>query len=84
MDIKDIINEIRNYIIKTFEIEIDGDFTGDVNLFDYGYIDSMDATRVVLFLEENFNIEITQKDIMLYPMNSINEIATVVKSKLEK
>ena len=84
MDIVDIIDEIRNYAIKTFDVEIDDDFTNDVNLFDYGYIDSMDATRVVLFLEENFKIEITQRDIMLYPMNSINEIAAVVKSKLEK
>ena len=34
----------------------------DVNLFDYGFVDSL-APEIVFFIEENFGIEITQKKI---------------------
>ena len=33
-------------------------------------------------IEQTYNIEITQKDITLYPMNTIEEIAEVVENKL--
>ena len=79
-NIKEIL---RNYILEHFEIEADDpDFSDDVHLFDYGFVDSLGATEIVLFLEEQFNIQITQKDITLYPMNTIDEIAEVVANKL--
>ena len=34
-------------------------------------------------MEQQFGVEITQKDITMYSMNSINEIAAVVESKLK-
>jgi len=79
----DITKEIHDYIIETFEIEEDEDFDGDVNLFDYGYVDSLAAMTILAFLEESFGIEITQRDLMLHSMNSINELAAFVKSKTE-
>ncbi len=82
MDSKQIADELKDYLVKTFAIEEDEDFSYDVNLFDYGYVDSLDAVKIVAFLEEHWNIEITQKDIVLYPMNSIHEIAEVVAGKI--
>ena len=79
----DINMEIYDYIVNTFEIEADDDFSADINLFDYGYVDSLDAMIIVSHLESKYNIEITQRDLMLYPMNTINELATVVTGKLE-
>ena len=78
----DIQKTIFDYIVNTFNIEVDEDFNEDVNLFDYGYVDSMDAMTIISDLEKNFGIEITQRDLMLYPMNTISELAAVVKSKL--
>ena len=52
------------------------------HLFDYGFVDSLGATEIVLFMEDTYNIQITQKDITLYPMNTIEEIAEVVEQKL--
>ena len=77
----DIIKAVHDYIVETFSIEVDIDFDADVNLFDYGYVDSLDAMTIISWLEERFNIEITQRDLMLYPMTTINELATVVKIK---
>ena len=78
-----IEEEIHNYIVETFNIEADEDFTQDVNLFDYGYVDSLDAMTILAYLESNFGINISQRDLMLYPMNSINDLVAVVKIKKE-
>ncbi len=75
---------LRNFIINYASIEPDEpDFSDDVHLFDYGFVDSLGATEIILFLEEKFHIEITQSDITLYPMNTINEITEVVERKLQ-
>ena len=74
---------LRSYILEHFHIEADDpDFGDDIHLFDYGFVDSLGATEIVLFLE-TFHIQITQKDITLYPMNTVNEIAEVVERKLK-
>ena len=82
---KNVKNTLRDYIIQYASIEPDDpDFSDDVDLFDYGFVDSLGATEIVLFLEETFSIEITQADITLYPMNTIDEIAGVVEQKLQE
>ncbi|HBD86355.1 MAG TPA: phosphopantetheine attachment protein [Clostridiales bacterium] len=73
---------IYDYIRINFEIDDDPDFTPDVNLFDYGFVDSLGATEILMFVEQNWNIAITQADLTLYPMNSVREIAGVVSKKL--
>ena len=79
----DIEQIIFDYIAETFDIDRnDPDFTPDVNLFDYGFVDSMGATEIILFIEERWSIRITQKDLTLSPMNTVEEIAAVVESKL--
>ncbi len=82
---KNVKDTLRAYIIDYAQIEPDEpDFSDEVDLFDYGFVDSLGATEIVLFLEETFGVEITQADITLYPMNSINEIAEVVERKLRE
>lgn len=79
-----IKDELRNYIIANFDVEADDpDFSDNVHLFDYGFLDSLGATETILFLEDTFHIEITQRDITLYPMNTIDEIASMVLKKIE-
>ena len=77
---ENVKDTLRNYIVEHFEIDADDpDFSDDVHLFDYGFVDSLGATEIVLFLEDHFHIQITQKDITLYAMNTIDEIAEVVE-----
>lgn len=73
---------VFEFIRDTFEIGDDPEFTVDIDIFDSGFVDSMGATEILSFLEENWGIEITQGDLIMYPMNSIEEIAAVVDSKL--
>lgn len=84
MDKPTIIDSLTKYIKTSFHIsEDDTDFTPTVHLFDYGYIDSFGATEVIAFIEKTYNIEITRKDLMLFPMNTISEIAEVIESKVK-
>lgn len=78
----DIQKELYEFIKENFGIEDEDDFTYEVNLFDYGYVDSLGAVEIIAYIEEHWNIEISQKDLTLYPMNSINEIAEVIARKL--
>ena len=74
---------LRSYIMEHFEIPADDpDFGDDVHLFDEGFVDSLGATEIVFFVESTFGIKISQKDIILYPMNTVDEIAAVVERKL--
>lgn len=82
MTIEQIKENLYNHIMEKYGLEGDLDYTMDVNLFDYGFLDSMGATEVIMWLEETYNIEISQKDIILYPMDTIEEIADVVFGKV--
>lgn len=82
MTLEAIKENLFNYILERYDLEGDPDYTTDVNLFDYGFLDSVGATEVILWLEETYNIEISQKDIILYPMDTIDEIADVVFKKV--
>jgi len=79
MEIKKILSD---FIKSNFEIGDDPDFTDDAHLFDMGFVDSLGATEIILFVEEQWNIEITQRDLVLYPMNTVGEIADVILGKL--
>lgn len=78
-----IEQKIFDFINEHFDIDDAPDFTAEINIFDYGFVDSLGAAEIVNFVEENWQIEITQADLMLYPMDSVREIAAVVESKLK-
>lgn len=75
--------ELREFIDKNFEIDGDPDFTDDAHLFDMGFVDSLGATEIIVFIEQKWNIEITQKDLVMYPMNTVNEITIVIEGKID-
>ncbi len=82
MKMEEIKSKISEFIREKFEIGDDPDFTDDVHLFNEGFVDSFGAVEIIHFVEETFGIQITQRDITLYPMNTVNEIAAVVKNKI--
>ena len=76
-----VAETISEFIKEKFEIGDDPDFTNDVHLFNEGFVDSFGAVEIIHFVEETYGNSITQKDITLFPMNTVNEIAAVVESK---
>jgi len=79
METDQIKQPIRAYIIERFQVDQnDPEFTDDVHIFDYGYVDSFGAVELVGFVEKQFGIKISQSDLVSYPLNTINEIANFV------
>ena len=86
MEPEEITGSLRAYIVEHYAIPTgDADFSDDVHLFDYGYIDSFGAVDLVSFVQKAFGITVSQSDIIAYPMNTINEIAafTALRQKGE-
>ena len=77
-----VAETISEFIKEKFEIGDDPDFSNNVHLFNEGFVDSFGAVEIIHFVEETYGIEVTQKDITLFPMNTVNEIAAVVENKI--
>ena len=70
------VETLRNFIRQRYNVPLDdADFSDDVHLFDYGYIDSFGAVDLIAFVESAFDIKISQSDLVAYPLNTIREIA---------
>ena len=79
MDHASIASRIESFIRDRFDIKpTDPDFNADVHLFEYGYVDSFGAVELTTFVESTFNVRVSNSDLMLYPMNSVSEIANFV------
>ena len=79
---EEIKDTLREFVKVNFEIGDDPDFTDDVHLFNEGFVDSFGAVEIIQFIEQKYDIKITQQDIMLYPMNTVEEIAEVINEKI--
>ena len=74
-----IANQLRSFIRERFNVpETDPDFSDDVHLFDYGYVDSFGAVELNSFVEKTFAIKVTPSDLIAFPLNTIQEIATFI------
>ncbi len=77
-------NKIRQYIVNMAEIQPDDkEFSDEINLYKYGYLDSIDSMSVIYFLESEFDVKITKEDILLNNLETINNIANMVTDKIE-
>ncbi|MCM3271369.1 acyl carrier protein [Paenibacillus elgii] len=82
---QELLEQLETHIKSRYEIEDDDDdFSVDVHLFDYGYIDSIGATALIAHIEKTYGIQVTNQDLMLYPLNTVREIATFIHNKKER
>lgn len=75
---EEIKGEIKKFLAKYFkkrEIEDDED------IFALGFINSLFAMQLVMFLEKEFQIKIENKDLDLNKFKTINSIVNLVSSK---
>jgi D-alanine--poly(phosphoribitol) ligase subunit 2 len=79
----EIAEQLRAFVCERFKVPPnDADFTDDTHLFDYGYVDSFGAVELTGFVESQFGAKITDSDLIVHPLNTINEISSFVASKL--
>ena len=82
MDIDKVTFELRGFVRERFGIpENDSDFNDEVNLFNYGYIDSFGAVELTSFIESQFSIRLTDADWATFPLDTIREISSFVAKR---
>jgi acyl carrier protein len=83
MEIETIKSELRNYIRENYRIpQDDPDFSDSINIYDYGFVDSFGSVQLKTFVEKQFSVQFSQKDLTTIPLNSVDQMATfVVKRK---
>jgi D-alanine--poly(phosphoribitol) ligase subunit 2 len=82
MAIDDLRAELRQYVMTRFQIPPDDpQFSDSVNLFDFGYIDSMGAVELVDIIEKRLSLEIAAADWNEFKLDSIDSIMAFVSAK---
>lgn len=74
-----IAHQLRSFIRERFNVSAaDPDFSDNVHLFDYGYVDSFGAVELNSYVEKTFAIKVTPSDLIAFPLNTISEIAMFI------
>jgi len=74
---------IKEYILKEFlPGESPAELTDSTPLITGGVLDSLATIKLVVFLEERFQIQIQAHETMIDYLNTITDIAQLVHSKL--
>jgi D-alanine--poly(phosphoribitol) ligase subunit 2 len=82
LGLSDIENELRSFIRRRFQVsESDPEFSDDIHLFDYGYVDSFGAVELNTFVETTFSVAIRPTDLIVFPLNTIHEIGAFVAKR---
>jgi methoxymalonate biosynthesis acyl carrier protein len=84
MDIDEIRSDLRKFVREQYAVpETDLEFSEDVNLFNYGYIDSFGAVELTEFIAQRFGIRFTDSDWATVSLSSIREISTFIAKRLD-
>lgn len=82
MEIEAIKSELRNYIRENYRVsQDDPDFTDNVHLYDYGYVDSFGSVQLKAFVESRFAVHFSEADLTAVPMNTVEQIAGFVAKR---
>ncbi len=75
----EIKTKVRSFISRFFRKH---ELQDDEDIFELGFVNSLFAMQLVLFLEKEFSIRIDNKDLDLNHFRTINSIAELVENKL--
>ncbi len=74
-----ILEQLDGFVRANFDVSADDpDFGPDVHLFDYGYLDSFGAQKLITHIESTYKIKISDNDLVKFPLNTLNEISKFV------
>ena len=79
----DVAHEIRDFIADNFLFREDrADISDSESLLDAGLVDSTGILELVAFLEQHFNIQMADAEIVPENLDSIAAITAYVKRKM--
>ena len=75
---------VRTFIIDNFLFGDGNKLAFDTPLFEKGIIDSTGVLELVAFIEENYNVTITDEELVQENFSSLNAIDKFLKSKINQ
>lgn len=80
----DIESQLRHYILENFLYSDDeSELPLEMDLFDNGVIDSTGVLDVVTFMEETFEVQVADTDLVPENFGSVSRMAAYVKAQKE-
>ncbi len=74
--------KIASYIAENILFNKNGyPFPKDASFLENGIVDSMNVLELVMFVEENFSIQVSDNDIVPDNFDSVEKLASFVRSK---
>ena len=73
-------DKIRSVLSKYIQ---DNDFQDDDHIFEKGYVNSLLAIEMVMFVENEFSIKVGNEDLSLDNFKSVNAIAQLIDRKVQ-
>jgi acyl carrier protein len=75
------LSSIKNFIRTELIYDDEKDFDENTNLIERGIIDSMSLVRLISFLEENYEIQVQDEDIVPENFSSLNKISRFINDR---
>jgi len=72
---------IKTFIRTELIYDDEKDFDEDTNLIERGIIDSMSLVRLISFIEENYEIQVQDEDIVPENFSSLNKISSFIAER---
>lgn len=74
--------KIRDFISEVVELEqgVIDSIDLDTDLVEYG-LDSINAIELIVRLEEEFEIEVDDDDLLIDNINTLNKLISIIKNK---
>jgi acyl carrier protein len=69
---------IKTFIRTELVYDDEKDFAENTNLIERGIIDSMSLVRLISFIEENYEIQVQDEDIVPENFSSLNKISSFI------
>ena len=76
---EEIKSKIRAFLLKFFRKH---EIKDDDDIFALGFVNSLFAMQLVMFIEKDFGVRVDNKDLDFSNFKSIDSIASFVESKL--
>ena len=75
--------KIKDFIIENFLFGEESDLNGDTSFLEEGIIDSTGVLELIEFLEEEFEIEIDDEDMIPENLDSLNNLEKFIAKLLK-
>ena len=75
---KDVRATIRDFVLKYVK---DDELEDDENMFELGYVNSLFAMQLVMFVEKEFQMSISRENLKLANFQSIDAIVALVQGE---